>query len=286
MEAQLETLGDIREIMAALRNTAVIEVTRLRRLVPAQQELLAAIERAAADFLACHPQLAMPPAGAPTVVVVGSERGFCGDFNDMLQAPLARVAPAGSDARLIVVGRRLATRLRPPVPVAAVVEGASVADDVEDVVERLAAALLARQQAGEAALLPLALHLVHHAGNGQGAHVVHHRPFSALARADRPPATPLRLQLAPQQMFAALIEQYLLAALHGMLNAALLAENQRRLQHLDGAMRRIDRRCEGLATRRNALRQEEITEEIEVILLSTADDTQASAGWAAPESSP
>ena len=48
----------------------------------------------------------------------------------------------------------------------------------------------------------------------------------------------------------------------------LMAENRRRMQHLEGAIRRLEERTSELALKRNALRQEEITEEIEVILLS------------------
>ena len=47
-----------------------------------------------------------------------------------------------------------------------------------------------------------------------------------------------------------------------------MAENRRRMQHLEGAIRRLEERTSELALKRNALRQEEITEEIEVILLS------------------
>lgn len=50
---------------------------------------------------------------------------------------------------------------------------------------------------------------------------------------------------------------------------SLLAENQYRVQHLEGAVRRLDERLEELATRARSLRQEEINEEIEMILLGT-----------------
>jgi F-type H+-transporting ATPase subunit gamma len=47
-----------------------------------------------------------------------------------------------------------------------------------------------------------------------------------------------------------------------------MAENQRRMQHMDAAVRRLELTCADLLRRRNILRQEEITEEIEVIMLS------------------
>jgi F-type H+-transporting ATPase subunit gamma len=53
-----------------------------------------------------------------------------------------------------------------------------------------------------------------------------------------------------------------------LLYGSLLAENQRRMQHMDSATRRLERTSEELVLRRNVLRQEEITEEIEIIMLS------------------
>ncbi len=47
-----------------------------------------------------------------------------------------------------------------------------------------------------------------------------------------------------------------------------MAENQRRIQHLEGAIQRLEEKNENLARKSRTLRQEEITEEIEVILLS------------------
>jgi F-type H+-transporting ATPase subunit gamma len=53
-----------------------------------------------------------------------------------------------------------------------------------------------------------------------------------------------------------------------LLYSSLMAENQRRIQHMDAAVRRLERTSTELLQKRNVLRQEEITEEIEVIMLS------------------
>ena len=58
--------------------------------------------------------------------------------------------------------------------------------------------------------------------------------------------------------------------LHEILYASLLAENRRRVQHLDGALRHLDRRLDDLKRKDRRLRQEEIIEEIEVILLGSS----------------
>jgi F-type H+-transporting ATPase subunit gamma len=65
-----------------------------------------------------------------------------------------------------------------------------------------------------------------------------------------------------------LVHHYLFAALHEIFYTSLMAENQRRIQHLEGAIQRLEEKNENLARKSRTLRQEEITEEIEVILLS------------------
>jgi F-type H+-transporting ATPase subunit gamma len=73
-----------------------------------------------------------------------------------------------------------------------------------------------------------------------------------------------------------LSDHYLFAALNEILYSSLMAENQRRVRHLDGAVDHLDARSAELARQSNARRQEEIIEEIEVILLSAASLEQAS----------
>jgi len=53
-----------------------------------------------------------------------------------------------------------------------------------------------------------------------------------------------------------------------MLYNSLMVENLHRMAHLEGAVKHLDDKSAELARQCNALRQEEIIEEIEVILLS------------------
>ncbi len=53
-----------------------------------------------------------------------------------------------------------------------------------------------------------------------------------------------------------------------MLYSSLMAENQQRQAHMDRALQRLDEDSARLRLRYNNQRQEEITEEIEIILLS------------------
>ena len=55
-----------------------------------------------------------------------------------------------------------------------------------------------------------------------------------------------------------------------MLYTSLMIENHQRVMHLDGAVKHLDDESAEMARKANTLRQEEIIEEIEVILLSAA----------------
>jgi len=79
---------------------------------------------------------------------------------------------------------------------------------------------------------------------------------------------PPLLNLEPAQFLSQLTSQYLYAVLHEVFYASLMAENRKRLEHMDSAIRRLEKDEAGLRMRYNALRQEEIIEEIEIIMLS------------------
>lgn len=67
---------------------------------------------------------------------------------------------------------------------------------------------------------------------------------------------------------AGLAEQPLMALLHELLYRSLTAENRRRMQTVDSAIRLLERTAREVWQRRNILRQEEIREEIKIVMLS------------------
>ena len=77
------------------------------------------------------------------------------------------------------------------------------------------------------------------------------------------------LNLETSDFFSDLIDHYLFAVLHEIFYISLMAENQRRLQHLEGAVKHLDDETVNLRRKSQIYRQEEITEEIEVILLNS-----------------
>lgn len=268
LEHHRDSLDEIGEIMGSMKTLAYMETRKLARFLPAQRAVVDSIEEVATDFLGFHPGLLPEAADAPPVIIlIGSERGFCGDFNQALldrlqQAPYSPSAPA---PRLLVVGRKLHPLLADDDRVTVFIDGASVAEEVPAVLQQLVSQLASLQ----AGMGRLSLHGLY---NGDDDVVLEQLlpPFRQVSRAPVSASHPPLLNLAPEAFLLDLADQYLFAALHRMLYTSLMVENHRRVAHLEGATQHLDDKCADLARRCNVLRQEEIIEEIEVILLSSA----------------
>jgi ABC-type sugar transport system ATPase subunit len=95
-------------------------------------------------------------------------------------------------------------------------------------------------------------------------------PFQHLLHKPQQFSHPPLLHQSPREFLVELVEHYLFAALNQMLYTSLMMENHQRVSHLEGAVKHLDDESAELAQQCNVLRQEEIIEEIEVILLSAA----------------
>ncbi len=247
IERRLRTLSDVGDIMAALKNAAIVEATRLRKLVPAQQRVVRTVKGATEDFLSHDPQpLQMPPGAPEVVLLLGSERGFCGDYNDAVISAYVRRIPRTQSAPLVVaVGRRLAMRLGGPRnPPQRWRRRASRRKFISPL--RAWSLPWRSLPVPQGALLLPALSVFAHEVVGHTSEVRETCPFRALSGEERQFAEPPRLYLDPFALFRELTDHYLFAILHELFYSALLAENERRLQHLEGALHRIDRKREEL----------------------------------------
>lgn len=267
LERRLRTLGEISGIMNSMKSLAVMETRKLGRFLESQQQVVRGIEAIAADFIHFHPMPPPPPAAAgPVYLLIGAERGFCGDFNVRLLEALEReLAEQAVEApRLIAVGHRLVDRLQDDARTLRGLDGASVAEEVPEVLMALIEALHGLQGQGL-----LTLKAVYHDGEQAQPRVKPVLPpFRALPAPDPRLDTPPHLYLAPGDFWRELLDHYLFAELHALFYTSLMAESLHRVQHLDAALRHMDEELERLGRKRNALRQEEITEEIELIMLN------------------
>ena len=261
-QRHLDALHDIRDIMTALKNISLTESQRLRRFLASQQRVMNGIEHAMGDFLGHYPQdLPGAAAASELILLIGSERGFCGDFNETL---LEHAQTAAEQPYLVAVGEKLGAKLDEMRLPAETLVGLTTVEDVPGVllavVEKLRE-LSARHDA-------MQLTIVHHNFEGGVQEVRRLQPFRSLSPAETRRGYPPLLNVAPRTFFTQLLDHYLFAVLHSVLYSSLAAEHQQRLQHLQGAIEHIDRQSTTLTQRYNNLRQELITEEIEIIVLS------------------
>lgn len=270
IEAHVRTLGEIEGIMGAMKNLALMESHKLSRLLATQHRVVQDIESAGRDFLAFYPAFIPERAGKELYLVIGTERGFCGDFNDRLLSALDRhFQTAGErEPSLILVGGKLLERAERTYRILAAVDGPTVTEDIQPMLTRVIDELqkaAARESSGGRAPVTV----VYHDAVSDAVLVRPLRPFQPVPPGAYPRSTAPLLTLPPAVFFAQLIDVYLFSFLHATFYSALMAESRARLAHLESALQRLDRNQHDLMRRRNVLRQEEITEEIEVLMLSS-----------------
>lgn len=284
IEHHRNSLGEIRDIMYSMKTLAYLETRKLDRFLVAQHAVVDSIETVAADFLGFHADtLPYSAETIPVYVIIGTERGFCGDFNQRLVRHYQSI-PENTNSNqpiVIAIGRKLHTLLENEAISATYIDGAGVVEEVTIVLSQLAQELASLQEQYGV----LSLYALYHSVNDDDDGVVMQKllpPFQNLLHQPSGHSHPPVLHVSPAQFLIELTDQYLFAALHAMLYASLMAENHQRVTHLDGAVKHLDDEVETLKRQYNILRQEEIIEEIEIILLSTSslDDP-----WSNPASS-
>jgi len=265
LETHRKQLLEIREIMNSMKNLAYLETRKLAQRLVSQRNALLPVEAAAVDLMHFYPEI-RPLADPldPVVLVIGSERGFCGDYNETLVNYLEQ--PEYRGLQLIVVGNKLAQRLESNRHIHASLVGASTVDETGDVVNRIFAELVSAQVQGR----NRSLKLVYHDAATKQIQVNMLLPaFGDLVITATPYMNAPDIYLSPSTLIDELAEHYLFSLLYRALYAALMAENQSRIDHMENALNRIDEKAVGLNQQCNTLRQEEIIEEIEIILLNT-----------------
>ena len=140
LERQLASLSESGEIIRSMKNLAYMETRKLGRLVEHQRGVVQQIDAVAADFLSFHPETLPHLRPSHSVfLVIGSRRGFCGDFNERLADCLRREIAGGDAERttVIAVGHKLSTRLEGSFDLSARLEGADVAEEVPSVLRTI-----------------------------------------------------------------------------------------------------------------------------------------------------
>ena len=269
LERHRHSLGEIRDIMNSMKTLAYMETRKLERFLGAQLAVVEGIEDIARDFVSFYPET-LPEVGdtARVYLLIGTERGFCGDLNHKLVRHLQSASaddPSGRPA-VVTVGRKLANLLEADERVAASIDGPSVAEEVPIVLDELVQELSFLQKNDDI----LTVYGIYPSTNSGITMRQLLPPFQRYLGQPQLYPHPPSLNVPPGQFLLDLTEHYLFAVLHEMLYTSLMMENHNRVTHLEGAVQHLDEESDALTRRCNAMRQEEIIEEIEVILLSAA----------------
>ena len=274
LERHRHSLAEIREIMNSMKTLAYLETRKLAHFLDAQHAVVQSIEEAATDLFSFYPEiLADPKTAVQVILLIGTERGFCGDFNHALMRHLETTLQEQSfdNPLLIPVGHKLDTLLEGDERVSASINGASIVEEGPTLIEQIVKQLTSLQDQHGA----LSVFCLYHSGESEIAIQQLLPPFQHLLHKLPRFTQPPMLNQPPMDFMVDFTEQYLFAALHEMLYTSLMIENQYRIGHLEGAVRHLDDESALLVRKCNALRQEEIIEEIEVILLSAASLVKA-----------
>lgn len=266
----LLALHDISGILRAMKNLALMETQKLTRFLATQRRVVEGIEAAAKDFFAFYPETGRELGkGTPVWLVIGSERGFCGDYNERLIERVERHLRNSSQRhpRMILIGQKLAAKLERDPRVLTHLRGPTVAEEVPSALIELMDELRTLQ-AGQQPGVRLEFTIVHQSSSAEGSPIHVHEPIKPTGQQPARLTYPPLLHLDPSAIARELIDQHLFSLLHEVFYSSLMAENLRRFQHMEQAIQRLEKDMDELRLKRNALRQEEITEEIEVIMLS------------------
>ena len=268
IEKHSRSLNEIRDIMNAMKNLSYMETRKISGFLDVQHSVVKHIEMVAADFLSFYPDTLTETTGTPVNVylLVGTERGFCGDFNHVLLRHFETM-PIAHDMdklRLICVGHKLATLLENDKRAIIFIDGASVVEEVGNVLNQIVNQLASIQEHYGS----LNLYVLYHDDKHQLINQQLLPPFQNLLNHQPQEQHAPELNLEPRKFLLNLSYHYLFVVLYEVLYTSLMAESHQRVAHLEGAVQHMGEQSEELHRQSNILRQEEIIEEIEVILLS------------------
>lgn len=274
LKEHLHSLDEISNIMTAMKNLALIEINKIARFIAMQERVTRTVKAVGRDFLSHYPNLLTRiQSDKPSIyILIGSERGFCAGFNDNIIHKLSLINQTQSleQPKLIVVGRKLAMKMAGDDRVTQVIDGANSAEEISDVIFKLIQSV--EQIASTKDRTPYPGHwlIIFNEEIENHIEATTLQPFLEFSTEKKPVySLPPILNVSDTELFTAFSERYLFSLLYSIFYNSYFAESNQRLHHLDNALDRLDKQKLSLTHNINIIRQEEITEEIEVIMLST-----------------
>ncbi len=275
VKRRLETFEDLRSVVRTMKALAAVSVRQYEEAVASLGDYARTVELGLQVLLRERPETTAGPSGrGPSrhaAIVLGSDQGLCGAFNDQIAAFFVEARAAGAagvtPGPLLAVGARVAGRLEDAGLSPASVLGMPVsAPLITSLVQSLLAWVDERRAAGECNGVDL---YFNRPRSGATSHP-HHVPLLPLD-----PAWLRELRASPwpsrsrptfrshwQDLFAAYVRQHLFVTLHRAIAESLVSENASRLAAMHAAERNVDERLGALHTEFHLQRQTAITTEL------------------------
>jgi len=258
IEARLESLGELSELVGALRSMAAARAREAQEASAGTKQYCAIVGRAIQEISPLAAGCGLSAENAPdegaVLLVITAENGFVGGFNNrLIETALEARRP---EERLFIVGRR-----------------GQIAALERDIKADAPFAMTSRRDG----VTPLARRIGKHLSNTAGARIVFARSTSGAnydievrqvlplhvpePSATNPLDAPLH-HLPPSELLEGLAAEYLFGEIANALMQSLASENAARLRTMDAASRNIDDRLRKLEGEERAARQEETTSDM------------------------
>lgn len=273
LKEHLHTIEEIGDIMIAMKNLCFIEMNKITKVLSMQAQVMQTLREMSRDFLSFYPIFPIRKQGVyPEIyILIGSERGFCGPFNDNVIHQLEVLieqnpVPAPT---FIVVGRKLASKMAEDSRVMATLDGPNAIEEIPAVILNLLQILEKVSTQRHIALHSWQWDIIFNEEEHNQIQAKTLQPFKEFYVDDEMTysISPL-LNLPQEQFLAEFADHYLFAMCYSVFYQSFFAESHQRLFHLNNALDHLEDKKNSLKKYLNLLRQEEITEEIQIIMLS------------------
>lgn len=271
LKEHIQTLDQIGDIMTAMKNLSLIEINKVTKCVSMQEQIVNSIKAVGKDFLYFYPNLLpLIQVKNPSIyILIGSERGFCGGFNDHIVNTLNNpdIVQINSESKFIIVGRKLEMKMMNDKRIIQAIDGPNAAEEIPNIILDLIHSI--ETISLKEKLHPAYLTIIFCEENENKIQSTILQPFFEFqTEPTRHHTFPPILNLEPENFLFNFINNYLFSTLYFIFYKSYMAENYQRLHHLDNALDRLKKNIISLNRHLNLLRQEEITQEILVIMLS------------------
>ncbi|QIE54214.1 ATPase [Pikeienuella piscinae] len=261
-----DTMQSIRGIVRTMKTMSAINAAPYEQAARAIDAWRDTVLGGLHAFLHLNGPLAQdtPPDDRSILVVMGSDHGLCGAYNEVLAMEARRHVAPGETVRVLCVGAQMEDALR----------GEKMAPEVTllppanaDGLNRLAGELVTRlermrgddrvtliytQRAAHGRQAPVALPLL----------PLDEGMLEELAARPWTSRSLPQFSMAAPALLAALVRNLLYATVHRAAAEALMTENAARLARMQQAEQSVDERLEDLRSETRSVRQSEITTEL------------------------